>query len=75
MALRLKKRGEKALERALNNNDDVQPSLAKDKWKGQPDAETIEESEEPPPSARSDLSTIRTHSHRRETAEGGADRR
>ena len=70
MSLRLKKRGEKALERALSAGgpDDDHPSRAKGKWKGQPDQETIEESEEPPPSAKGD-STIR--SHRRETADGG----
>lgn len=70
MTLRLKKRGEKALERALSAGvpDDDHPSRAKGKWKGQPDQETIEESEEPPPSAKGD-STIR--SHRRETADGG----
>ena len=73
MSLRLKKRGEKALERALDSGapEDDTPSYAKGKWKGQPDQDTIEESDEPPPSAKSlEHSTIRTHSHRRETAEG-----
>ena len=80
MSLRLKKRGEKALERALDSDapEDGPPSNAKDKWKGQPDEETIEESDEPPPSAKAlEHSTIRMHSgsHRRETAEGGLGRR
>lgn len=76
MSLRLKKRGEKALERALatGGNDDDQPSNAKGKWKGRPDEDTIEESDEPPPSAKLDHSTIRSHSHRRERAEGGLER-
>ena len=76
MSLRLKKRGEKALDRALavGTTDDDQPNNAKGKWKGRPDEDTIEESDEPPPSAKLDRSTIRTHSHRRERAEGNADR-
>lgn len=47
MSLRLKKRGEKALEQALvvsNPGDD--PTHVK--WKGSPDEETIHEDEEPP---------------------------
>ncbi|GJE94948.1 PH and SEC7 domain-containing protein [Phanerochaete sordida] len=72
MNLRLKKRGEKALERALSGGvpeDAPAKNHAKGKWKGQPDEETIEESEEPPPSAKGE-STMRSHnSHRRETAD------
>jgi PH and SEC7 domain-containing protein len=78
MSLRLKKQGEKALERALaaGATDDEQPGHVKGKWKGHPDAETIEESEEPPPSAGLEhSSTIRSHSHRRELADGGSDHR
>ena len=79
MTLRLKKRGEKALERALAagvGSDDEQPGRAKGKWRGHPDAETIDEGEEPPPSAGlQHSSTIRSHSHRRETAEGGPEHR
>ncbi|KAF4567450.1 hypothetical protein EYR36_011070 [Pleurotus pulmonarius] len=57
MSLRLKKRGEKVLERALNgaNANDV-------KWKGL-EAETIEEMEEPT------TPITNTHFHRRERAE------
>lgn len=80
MSLRLKKRGEKALERALAagaspDEDDEKPESAKAKWKGQPEPETIEESEEPPPSARLDPSPIRSQFHRRELADGGTARR
>ncbi|KAJ7647350.1 hypothetical protein FB45DRAFT_782018 [Roridomyces roridus] len=45
MSLRLKKRGEKALERALNGNTDS-PGV-NGKWKGRPEEETILEDEEP----------------------------
>lgn len=44
MSLRLKKRGEKALERALNTNGVDDPTSSK--WKG-PDEETIHETDEP----------------------------
>ena len=76
MSLRLKKRGEKALERALamGATDDEQPNNAKGKWKGRPEEETIEESDEPPPSAGLGNSTIRSHTHRRERAEGDLER-
>ncbi|KAI8972224.1 hypothetical protein BD414DRAFT_518040 [Trametes punicea] len=73
MSLRLKKRGEKVLEKALvvstPSPDDI--AGAKGKWKGQPDQETIEESEEPPPSAG--LKSSRAHMHRREVAQAGGD--
>ncbi|KAG9220598.1 hypothetical protein CCMSSC00406_0003697 [Pleurotus cornucopiae] len=61
MSLRLKKRGEKVLERALNgaNANDV-------KWKGL-EAETIEEMEEPT------TPITNTHFHRRERAESTTD--
>ena len=75
MSLRLKKRGEKALERALDGDapeEETTLGHAKGKWKGHPDEDTIEEGDEPPPSAKAfEHPTIRTHSHRRETAEGG----
>lgn len=67
MTLRLKKRGEKALERALDA--DVEPTVTK-KWKkGVQD--TIEESEEPPLSAGLSRSSASPplQFHRRETAE------
>ncbi|OBZ68281.1 PH and SEC7 domain-containing protein C11E3.11c [Grifola frondosa] len=71
MNLRLKRRGEKALERALigSTSDDgtVEATGPKSKWKGQPDEETIEEGEEPPPSAGLRKSPVGTH--RREVAE------
>ncbi|KAJ8474457.1 hypothetical protein ONZ45_g15942 [Pleurotus djamor] len=58
MSLRLKKRGEKVLERALNG------SAADDgKWKGIED--TIEEADEPA------TPSTNTHFHRRERADGG----
>jgi PH and SEC7 domain-containing protein len=62
MSLRLKKRGEKALEKAL-----VEHAVSsKARWKG-PDEETIEEGEEPPPSGK--LDPMSSHFHRREYAE------
>ncbi|KAF7793825.1 hypothetical protein EIP86_004946 [Pleurotus ostreatoroseus] len=71
MALRLKKRGEKALERALaaSGGEDAAAKAKSKKWKGKPRAETIEESEEPPPSARLNPSPSRSQFHRRELAE------
>ena len=74
MSLRLKKRGEKALEKALvsGNQDDASTSR---KWKGYPEEETIPEGDEPPltpglkvaqPQGRSSRSSSR---HRRESAE------
>ncbi|KAJ7096338.1 hypothetical protein C8R44DRAFT_812767 [Mycena epipterygia] len=66
MSLRLKKRGEKALERALNGNDS--PG-GKGKWKG-PEEDTIQEDDEPlTPATKGFGSQL----HRRETAEGGED--
>ncbi|KAJ7084372.1 hypothetical protein B0H15DRAFT_393041 [Mycena belliarum] len=66
MSLRLKKRGEKALERALNGNaDDASPG-GKGKWKSA--EETIHEDDEPlTPASKGFASQL----HRRETAEGG----
>ncbi|KAJ7262190.1 hypothetical protein B0H12DRAFT_1104695 [Mycena haematopus] len=68
MSLRLKKRGEKALERALNGNaaDDLS---AKAKWKG-PEEETIQEDDEPLTPANPNKG-FASQLHRRETAEGG----
>ncbi|KAI0930571.1 hypothetical protein AcV5_007248 [Taiwanofungus camphoratus] len=75
MSLRLKKRGEKALERALvvasPTEDELQDTGAKGRWKGHPDEETIEETEEPPASAGPEPSPVRQH--RRELAETGED--
>jgi len=70
MSLRLKKRGEKALEQALivASPDSESTNAIKGKWKGYPEEGTILESEEPP-------ATPGPHqqfgSHRRETAETG----
>ncbi|KAI0081910.1 hypothetical protein K474DRAFT_1655788 [Panus rudis PR-1116 ss-1] len=73
MALRLKKRGEKALERALvaaSPSSDDGPTLSKGKWRGHPSGETIEEGEEPPASAGlPGPSPNRSQFHRREVAE------
>lgn len=73
MSLRLKKRGEKALERALvvasPTEEELADTAVKPRWKGQPDEETIEEGEEPPVSAGQDPSPV--HKHRREVAETG----
>ncbi|KAK7057207.1 hypothetical protein R3P38DRAFT_2839951 [Favolaschia claudopus] len=66
MSLRLKKRGEKALERALNGHA---PDDPKGKWKG-PEEETIEEDDEPLTPANPKQS-FGSQFHRRETAEGG----
>ncbi|TFY55545.1 hypothetical protein EVJ58_g8172, partial [Rhodofomes roseus] len=79
MNLRLKKRGEKALERALvgaSPTDDEPTDSAKAKWKGQPEEETIEEGDEPPPSAGlrpSPSPSSGNGMHRREQAEIGGD--
>ena len=72
--MRLKKRGEKALEKALVNSpgsDDMAGPKAR--WKGQPDEDTIEESEEPPPSAGILPSPVRAQHHRREGADDDTD--
>lgn len=80
MALRLKKRGEKALERALVvarpeiDADEVETGTTaggatKGKWMGHPEEETIEEGEEPPLTAGLNGPGSRRHSHRREMAE------
>lgn len=77
MSLRLKKRGEKALERALavaSPTDDDATEGMKAKWKGQPQGETIEEREEPPLSAGLSPSPSPGNGlHRREKAEIGDD--
>ncbi|KAI0743591.1 hypothetical protein C8Q80DRAFT_1345613 [Daedaleopsis nitida] len=74
MSLRLKKRGEKALEKALvSSSPSPDTTGPKTRWKGQPDEDTIEESEEPPPSAGIiQPSPVHKH-HRREVAQGEAD--
>lgn len=81
MALRLKKRGEKALEHALrrqaagDDDDDEIDAFgpnSKGKWKGRPEEDTIMEGEEPPPSSGGMAGLDRAGSgmrHRRETAE------
>ncbi|KAI1794173.1 hypothetical protein LXA43DRAFT_971422 [Ganoderma leucocontextum] len=76
MSLRLKKRGEKALEKALVTSSpsaDETAGATKARWKGQPEEDTIEESEEPPPSAGILPSPARMQHHRREIAQAGAD--
>ncbi|KAL6310459.1 hypothetical protein BKA93DRAFT_820881 [Sparassis latifolia] len=70
MTLRLKRRGEKALERALvvssPTEDETVEGAAKGRWKGHPEEETIAEDEEPPASAG--LEPSPGHRHRRELA-------
>lgn len=71
MSLRLKKRGEKALERALSASEGNNVT-AKVRWKGYPDEATIPEGEEPPLTpnlADRQYNTL----HRRETAEATAN--
>lgn len=78
MNLRLKKRGEKALERALVGASPEDEPVGKGKWKG-PEEETIEEDEEPPPTAGIPSTPgfpstpASGHFHRREMAEDGSD--
>lgn len=71
MSLRLRKRGEKALERALvvTSPVDEQPGATKGRWKRGPGQETIEEDEEPPPTAGLEPVSERLHAHRRERGE------
>ncbi|TFK44669.1 hypothetical protein BDQ12DRAFT_29737 [Crucibulum laeve] len=73
MTLRLKKRGEKALEHALNGASPVDdlPAAARGKWRG-PEEETIREEAEPvtPGPGPQQFSP---QLHRRETAEDGTD--
>lgn len=70
MTLRLRKRGDKALERALvvsSPEDDTANVMSK--WKGYPEEETIPEAEEPTtPSVGSGQPS--PHYHRRESAGG-----
>lgn len=75
MSLRLKKRGEKALEKALVSSSPSADETAgtRSRWKGQPHEDTIEESEEPPPSAGILPLPARMKHHRREIAQAGAD--
>lgn len=71
MSLRLKRRGEKALERALNSPTHDDSSLGgprSAKWKGRPDEQTIMESEEPPTTPMVGEYT-KSMMHRREKAE------
>ena len=49
MTLRLKKRGEKALERALVVAIPTEETDSAKRWKGYPEEATIPEAEEPPP--------------------------
>jgi PH/SEC7 domain-containing protein len=69
MTLRFKRRGEKALERALQS-DAAHGGLAKGKWKGRPHARTITEVEEPSPVIVEPLPTPTPSArHRRERAQ------
>ena len=71
MSLRLKKRGEKALERALTVSENNNNQSGKSRWKGFPEQDTIPEGEEPPltPNAPNVTEKQRNGQHRRETAE------
>ena len=75
MTLRFKKRGEKALERALRS--DAAQGVSKGKWKGRPHARTITEVDEPSPPSPVivEPSPVPTACHRRERAlvDGGED--
>ncbi|TDL24175.1 hypothetical protein BD410DRAFT_820374 [Rickenella mellea] len=68
MSLRLKKRGEKALEKALVVAEPVEDdgSPSRGRWKGYPEEETIPEGDEPPPTPNGVVQ------HRRESAEATA---
>ncbi|KAF8070176.1 hypothetical protein FPV67DRAFT_1005473 [Lyophyllum atratum] len=70
MSLRLKKRGEKALERALNGTapSDTSSVAMKGKWTG-PEEETIREEAEPTTPGPGQQFTAQLH--RREMADGG----
>ncbi|KAH7914138.1 hypothetical protein BJ138DRAFT_1000880 [Hygrophoropsis aurantiaca] len=67
MNLRLKKRGEKALERALIVPSRDDESHGNGRWKGHPEQETIPEGDEPSVNPIPGPSRL----HRREMAEGG----
>ena len=68
MTLRFKRRGEKALERALRS--DAALGVAKGKWKGRPHARTITEVDEPSPVIVEPLPTPTPSArHRRERAQ------
>lgn len=71
MSLRLKKRGEKALEKALVASSPREENReASRHWKGTPEAKSISEEETPTASGVSDKRSSRSSSqHRRETAE------
>ncbi|OCH95101.1 hypothetical protein OBBRIDRAFT_810024 [Obba rivulosa] len=75
MTLRLKRRGEKAMEKALVVSSPVneEPPVEKGRWKGQPEEETIEEDEEPPPSASNSQNISVLLMHRRELAQMGEE--
>ncbi|KAI9463546.1 hypothetical protein BJY52DRAFT_1252141 [Lactarius psammicola] len=66
MTLRFKKRGEKALERALRS--DAAHGASKGKWKGRPHARTITEVDEPSP-VIIEPSPAQSARHRREMAQ------
>ncbi|KAI9442110.1 hypothetical protein H4582DRAFT_2072665 [Lactarius indigo] len=66
MTLRFKKRGEKALERALRS--DAANGASKGKWKGRPHARTITEVEEPSP-VIIEPTSAQSARHRRERAQ------
>ncbi|KAF8993676.1 hypothetical protein BDQ17DRAFT_1401548 [Cyathus striatus] len=67
MSLRLKKRGEKALERALNGATPTEEPATSSKWKG-PGQETIREEAEPMTPGPGQA-TFMASGHHRETAE------
>ncbi|TFY77133.1 hypothetical protein EWM64_g6879, partial [Hericium alpestre] len=75
MSLRLKKRGEKALERALHGGLSDDGLGSKSKWKGRPEGETILEGDEPSPTGAAHPRSGSSQRHRREMAEvdGGGE--
>jgi len=73
MSLRLKKRGEKALELALNGATPTDDNfLTKGKWKG-PEGETIREETEPITPRSASTQQAGPSVHRRERAQGDED--
>lgn len=71
-SLRLKKRGEKALEKALVVASPEEGGSSAKRWKGYPEEETIPEGDEPPPTPG--VSGQGSSQHRRESAGASSTR-